>query len=393
MRESFRKSVLYLTSTAIGRTSPPFSFQKAHIEALVPISSTFWALKYCTATGIPKEQCFAANYLINNFGFSPESALSSSNYVRFDSSQKPDSAVAFFRNYGFSDAQLNHIVRKVPKLLLSNPAKTLLPKLQYLLSKGASTSQLVGIVAKNPGFLLRSLENCIIPNYNLLREFLQSDQNTIATIRRNPHLLSKNHLEGDITFLLDTGVRKPSIRMLLRQWPRLINCDIDTFRNKIDEIRELGIDPRRATFVPALYAKELPKSMWESKVELYKKWGWTDEAIHQAFMKHSFCMLISKQKIEEGLDFFVNHLGWDPLVLARYPIFLSFSLKKRIIPRASVLQLLLSKDLIKSTGKPSAYCITEKNFLHKYVTRFKDEAPQLLKLYEEKMNLSEIDTR
>ena len=158
--------------------------------------------------------------------------------------------------------------------------------------------------------------------------------------------------------------------------------------SKVEEVMEMGIDPSRASFVPALYAKLLPKSMWDKKVELYKRLGWTDDTIREAFMKHPFCVLVSEQKIEACIGFFVNQLGWEPLEVASYPVLLSLSLEKRVVPRAAVLQFLMSRGLIKSCKHLFAYTVSEEMFLEKYVKCFKDQAPQLLKLYQEKMNLS-----
>ncbi|KAK7292303.1 hypothetical protein RIF29_08081 [Crotalaria pallida] len=48
----------------------------------------------------------------------------------------------------------------------------------------------------------------------------------------------------------------------------------------------------------------------------------------------------------------------------------------------------MSRGLIKRAIIPSAYYFTEDRFLEKYVKCFEDQAPQLPKLYEEKMNLA-----
>ncbi|KAK7264601.1 hypothetical protein RJT34_32210 [Clitoria ternatea] len=390
MRDSFRKSVFHIIGTlVIVRTSTqtqkvrrvPFS------SCYTTATATATATSTATDTGTSKEQSFTVNYLINNLGFYPDSALSASKYIRLKNSEQPDSVAAFFRNYGFSDSQLNVVFQKLPAVLLSNPTKTLSPKLHFLLSKGASTSQLIRIVSTNPIFLRRSLQNRSIPNFNLLKGFLQSDERTVLSIQRNPFLICSDTLQHQINFLLDAGFRKPGIVMLLHQWPSLLNCHIDCLRNKVGEVRKLGFDPSKSNFVPAMYAKELFKTTQDKKVELYKRWGWTDDAISKAFVKHPFCMLVSEQKIEEVFEFFVNHIGWEPLALARYPVFFSLSLRKRSIPRASVLQFLLSRDLIRSAKSKRPYVLTENMFLQNYVTKFKDEAPQLLKLYEEKMNL------
>ncbi|OIW19580.1 hypothetical protein TanjilG_18390 [Lupinus angustifolius] len=350
--------------------------------------SPIGTLNYTTTT---KDESFTVNYLVNNCGFPLDSALTASKQILIRSSENPDSVLALFRSLGFSDSDLQIIIRKIPRLLLSNPTKTLLPKFQFFQSKDASASHFVRIFTANPYLLLRSLENHLIPTYNLIYRYLQSDQRTLVAVKRCVRLFDFADLQNNIKLLLDAGIREESLAMLFRQWPWLLVYKFDYLRNKVDEIRNMGLDPSKSRFIAAMYAKALPKSMWESKAELYKMWGWTDEAIHEAFVRHPHCMLISERKIEEGMQFFVNQMGWDSQLLVCYPVLLMLSLNKRIIPRASVLEFLLSKDLIERAFIPQAYYISEEKFLQKYVSSFKDQAPQLLKLYEEKMSLSGTD--
>jgi hypothetical protein len=63
-------------------------------------------------------------------------------------------------------------------------------------------------------------------------------------------------------------------------------------------------------------------------------------------------------------------------------------LEKRVIPRAFVLQFLESKGLIKDAKLAEPFKVTESVFLKRYVTCYKEEASQLLKLYEDKKNVS-----
>ena len=69
-----------------------------------------------------------------------------------------------------------------------------------------------------------------------------------------------------------------------------------------------------------------------------------------------------------------------------YPVLLGYSLERRIIPRCSVLQALLSKGLIEKTFVPHSLLCAEEVFLQKFVTPYED--PELLKVYEEKLSLS-----
>ena len=89
------------------------------------------------------------------------------------------------------------------------------------------------------------------------------------------------------------------------------------------------------------------------------------------------------------MDFFVNKMGRESSLIANRPFLIGLSLEKRIIPRYSVVQVLLSKGLIdKDISLVVLFESTEKMFLEKFVNGYKEEAPQLLNLYQEKVNLS-----
>lgn len=84
----------------------------------------------------------------------------------------------------------------------------------------------------------------------------------------------------------------------------------------------------------------------------------------------------------------MNGMGWEPAVIAKHPVLTTFSMEKRIIPRGAVIQFLLSKGLVKSD---TTYLITllsypEKTFMLRLMNY--DDAPKLLKLYQEKLDHS-----
>jgi mTERF domain-containing protein len=156
----------------------------------------------------------------------------------------------------------------------------------------------------------------------------------------------------------------------------------------VEELKDLGFNPSKITFGIALEAKlTVNKTLWKEKVDAFKKWGWSDEDVIQAFRRQPHCMLVSVDKINSVLSFWVNQLGWDSLALAIGPSVFSNSLEKRIIPRASVVQFLLKKGLRnKNASLTYPFVVPEKLFLNAFIMRFKEESSYLLKLYEEKLS-------
>jgi mTERF domain-containing protein len=98
-------------------------------------------------------------------------------------------------------------------------------------------------------------------------------------------------------------------------------------------------------------------------------------------------MMLSEKKIMKGLDFFVNKMGWPSKEIVHCPVILFLSLEKRIIPRCKVIQVLWSKGLIKKDISLNTVLLpVEKRFLERFVTKFEEEVPQLLSVYEGKVD-------
>ncbi|XP_057481117.1 uncharacterized protein LOC130768129 [Actinidia eriantha] len=342
----------------------------------------------------PNQHPFTVSYLINSCGFSPEKALSASKYVKFETPHKPDSVLKFFERHGFTQTQISNITRSQPSLLLCHPEDTLLPKLEFLKSKGVSSIDVTRIVSTSPVLLKRSLEKVIIPSFNFLNNLLQSEERTLAAIKSHFGLLlfdRQTHVKPNIETLREVGVPNANIMYLLKNQPRAFMTSSNRFRQIVEEVEKIGFNPSATTFVTAVHAlSAMTKSTWEKKVDVYKKWGWTDDEILLAFKKYPWCMTVSENKINRVMEFLVNKMGLESSLVASRPKLVSLSLEKRTVPRCAVYQVLLSKGLIMSNAISLMTLLvsSEKRFIEKVVNRYKDEAPELLKLSTEKLDLS-----
>ncbi|KAG5560963.1 hypothetical protein RHGRI_004105 [Rhododendron griersonianum] len=162
------------------------------------------------------------------------------------------------------------------------------------------------------------------------------------------------------------------------------------FRQIVEDGEKMGFDPSKGSLLRAIHVlRAVSKSTWEKKVEVYKKWGWTKDEILVAFKLYPDCMRASEDKINRVMDFAINQIGWESSVIARRPVLISLSFEKRILPRFAIYQVLSSKGIIKAKGISwTALSTSEKLFLEKFVIRYREEAPELLKLYKEKLELA-----
>jgi len=132
---------------------------------------------------------------------------------------------------------------------------------------------------------------------------------------------------------------------------------------------------------------KMSKQKLESRLELYKRWGWSRDTALAAFKRHPNCMVVSEENMTKTMDFLVNKSGWTSTDVATNPRVINLSLEKRIIPRWSVVQILLAKGLVKNNLALGTFLLpSERVFLEKFVIRFRDDVPQLLKVYQGKMS-------
>ncbi|GAU45530.1 hypothetical protein TSUD_400770 [Trifolium subterraneum] len=186
----------------------------------------------------------------------------------------------------------------------------------------------------------------------------------------------------------DFGLCYSGIARLILTGPSILGST--DLIHTLEEVKGLGFYPSTSTFVVALVAKKcMSKKLWDEKVDTFKKWGWSDEDIVEAFRRQPHCMLTSIDKINSVMSFWVDQLGWDATLIVKRPNVLGSSLERRIIPRSAVLQYLLKKGLLKKKASITiAIVVSEKLFLERCINCYKEESSYLLKLYAEKLNVA-----
>jgi mTERF domain-containing protein len=340
-----------------------------------------------------QEHCFTVSYLINTCGLSPKSALLASRRVaHFENPEKPDSVLNLLNENGFTKTHISKIVRLCPQVLLCDIENTLLPKIEFFRSKRASNSDLHTIVSSNPHLLGRSLNEYIIPSYDLLKSVLLVDEKVLRAFKHSAMVNIANNMLPNVSLLRELGVPHYVISSFLMNNPRTAFSNHTKFVGAVNEVKEMGFDPLKTTFVIAIHVFSIIRQpMLESKLEFYKKWGWSKEVALLAFKKQPICMLLSEEKITKAMNFLVNKMGYPSADIARHPTVIFFSLEKRIIPRCSVIQILKAKGLVKFDLCPASFMLpSDKCFLEKYVIKFQDDVPQLLNIYQGKKNLLKV---
>ncbi|KAE8725375.1 Mitochondrial transcription termination factor family protein, putative isoform 2 [Hibiscus syriacus] len=347
-------------------------------------------LRYISSSS--NEHTFTVSYLKNKCGLSSESALRASKSVNFETPEKPDSVIAVFKNHGFSKPQIIRLIKRRPKVLTSDAKRTILPKLEFFISKGVSLPDLAHVLSGNPALLSSSLENQILPSYNFLSSMLKSDERIFHAVKRYPRLMGydpNDILLSNINTLLDNGVAECHIVSTLSSLPSTFVRSPNKFKDMVEEVKDMGFTPSKPVFIIALYAmSSMSKPTWKRKIEFFKKLGWSEEEFFDAFRRYPTFVRVSEDKFMVTMDFLVNKMGFSSSVFAKRPRVLMMSMEKKIVPRGLFALDLLSKGVIKHINLQALLESSEHVFIENFVNRHKEEASQLLKLYHEKLELS-----
>ncbi|KDP30942.1 hypothetical protein JCGZ_11318 [Jatropha curcas] len=292
--------------------------------------------------------------------------------------------VEFFRENAFSEKQIATLTMKRPTLYAHNVHKNFKPKLEFFKSLGFSEFDVARMLSSQPYVLERSLENQIMPCIKVLRTVVGNDINVQKVVKAHCSILEFNveeSLEQNVSILVHHGVPKSLILKMFLCQPRSLLLKTDRLSEIIGEVKKLCFDPTKLLFLLAIQTKAtVTKALWEQKLEAFKSFGLSKDEINLAFKKQPMFMLTSGMKIRKLMDFYVNKVNIEPSVISKNPNLILFSLEKRIIPRCSVLKILMSKELIKEgVNLIHVFQMTEKMFVEKLVAKYQILVPEVVK--------------
>ncbi|XP_026427586.1 uncharacterized protein LOC113323483 [Papaver somniferum] len=397
------------SSSSLAAKYFPFTFQNRNVFVISKSRVTSVSYSFSTTTsngsinvtsagsgsGSDSDSSFVVSYLIDSCGLSESEAITASKKLNFKTTSKPNSVVSLLKTYGFTESHISKLIPRYPSILSSNPHKTLKPKLDFFKSKGLYGFDLTNFISKEPLILARGFNNEIIPSFDILKSILHSDQNVIKMIKRNCRILSSNHVKRlmvNLELLRNQGVPEPHISICLIRQPTVFSGDVAKFRKIVEKTKEMGFHPLNTRFLVAIQGlASMSEANWREKKDVYKRWGWSEDHIQTAFKKHPQCMTVSEKKIMEVMNFLVNEMGYDPSNVAECPLILDCSLKWRIIPRCSIIKILVSRGLIKKHISLSTLTtMVDESFVEKFVKKYEEEVPGVMKIFQGQLNYQQL---
>ncbi|KAI8529188.1 hypothetical protein RHMOL_Rhmol12G0205600 [Rhododendron molle] len=362
-----------------------------------PVASTkAYGLSFSTSSLKPTLDCSIStcpqsptvSYLVNSCGLSLESAVSASKNLQFVTTDQPDSVLTLLESIGLGESHIRNLIIKRPVILLADANKTLKPNVEVFGSLGISGTDLLKLLTKDPRFLEVSLENTIIPSVQFIKRIVGTDENVLKAIKASYRIfdLGKVH-EPNIAVLINHGVPKPLVLKFITSRSRSLVLNTHRFTEVVEEVDKLGFDPTSMLYLLAVNSlATINKSLWERKSGVYRSFGMSEDQILSAFIRQPMFMLTSEKKIRKLMGFFVNELKISPLVISKTPKLMLLSLEKRLVPRCSVLQLLMSKGAIKGDfSLVHALEMTHKKFEERYVSEYQNVIPEVVEACQGKI--------
>lgn len=305
--------------------------------------------------------------------------------------------VSLLKSYGFSEESIKKLFRKCPSVF-ARKNKTLEEKLVYFREMGFSSTATGTLFSSDPQILRTSIKNRINPNLAILGSMLGSKDKVVkavlkvprvimndlnSTLLPNIEILKKNGLGGDMfsDFLnIKSRIlfRKPA---LLEKWIGLVNglgFDIMSERYKI--VAALGVLGSNST------------DSLERKTKMLMSLGFTDNDVITLFKNSPYVLEVGDDTMRERVKFFMDKLHFSPSVIAAHPILLTLSLKRRIIPRCAVFNLLVSRGIKKMKMREIVlFVVSDEKFVNTYVRRYLNELPELTDALEGKVKFEGLE--
>ncbi|KAJ4841646.1 hypothetical protein Tsubulata_034077 [Turnera subulata] len=316
-----------------------------------------------------------------------EKAISASKLVNIRNTKNADRVLKLLRTHGFTQSDIARLISKQPHFLSRRVDTNLGPKIEFLQSLGFVGPALPKFLRFNYQILLYSLKNQIMPAISSLKSVVHTNENVIHALKRSWRFVFFNFPKTfwpNISTLRANRVPELHIERLVGLWLDSVLCNVDLFKEIIDEAKAMGFDPGSKSFILGIACiSRVSKSKRERKLELLRSLGWSETELGSALTVQPMLMLCSEEKIRTIMHFLVNKVGLMPSDVAMYPNVFLLSLERNIIPRCSVLNLLMSKGLVKKN-----FCFLgvltmgKARFEKKFVTLWKEDCPEVIKAYE-----------
>lgn len=311
-----------------------------------PIYFSLYLNNFCTSS-----EGKLSDILVHKHNFDPNFASRAASKLK--RGRNPENAglvLSFLRDCGFSDYQLEKIVKNRSKVFSASLEDNIKPKIEFFRDLGLSSDVLSKLISDNPEMLCLSLRNNIIPSVALLKRLLGSNDVVAKFIRRAPRSLSsnlENTVLSKVEFFKSFGVPLERIRTFLNRYPTCFLLKLEVLKESAVKAEEMGIDVGSKSFIYAVMTiAEMRNEVWILKWQALRSMGFSDSDLAIMFRKVPQSFGVSLEKMKKIVELLLDTKKYTISSIVDCPQSLQFSIEKRYMPRLQILGVLESRNLI-----------------------------------------------
>ncbi|KAL5225235.1 hypothetical protein ABZP36_011874 [Zizania latifolia] len=354
-----------------------FSLLRSSRESPLP---SLHCLLYSTAS---TSSFSVDDYLVTTCGLTRGQTPRASKLLsRLKSPSKPDAVLAFLSGLGLSRSDIAAIVAADPKFLCSKVDGNLAPRVADLRGLGLSDSEIACLVLTSP-VALRSCDmasriDFLVPIFGSFDEFLRA-------IKRSGRVLTSSLdrvVKPNIAYLKQCGLNFSDVAKLHFSGKWVLSCTLEKLKELMARTDKLGIPRSSGQFKYALATFScVSQEKIDSKRETLKRaLGCTEEQLLIALVKHPSILRASEDNLRSTAEFLITEVGLEPEYIVHRPALLSYSLKRRLMPRCLVMKVLQEKR-IETPDYFTMVFASEKQFWSRYIDRHKESVPGVADVY------------
>jgi len=290
--------------------------------------------------------------------------IDTSKYRVFSSFSTVLGRLIYLRSVGIKD--IRKVLRRFPSVL-NLTVENVRRKVEYLQSIGIGTEYLAELIESFPNLIGLSIENM-----QEKVKYLQSIgvKNIGKVVKKFPYTLaySVDRMQKIVDYLENIGVR--DVGKLLERYPRILGYSIEKMQERLEYLQSIGIENVGEVI------EKFPQVVGYSIDKMQKIFRCLERMgiknVGKFVEKFPAILGHSVEKIQKNYEYLVEEIGLSVEDIEKYPILLTSSLEKRIIPR---LERLKSLGIYLERGKVSSYLVWSNNLFERvtesYLRRMK----------------------
>ncbi|CAL9102729.1 unnamed protein product [Musa textilis] len=290
--------------------------------------------------------------------------------------------IEFFKQSGWSDAQVMKLMQRDPRFLCANVENVLKPRLRSLQDMGFSDTETVQLVSSCPSLLsFRDIQ----PRINFWRSLLGSNERLIRASRRGMCLLTSSlsrKIEPNISLLRECGISKQRMAQMVVAQPSFFCRTEKCIKEAIEHAEELGVSRGCKMFPHALLViVNQSRSRFDATFATLISFGWSHPDCVAAFRSYPSIWSVSQKNISDKMTFLMKEAGCELTYIICRPVLLTFSLEKRLRPRYEVVNFLEQNKLLdEGHDLLTVMKSTEEKFRKKFLFLLREE--KFIALYD-----------